>query len=146
MKPARSERLARSKRLDDVPFPCDATCRNRIKIRALFEQLDDEFGSIDVLANVAGGAGIETRPPEETPLEDVAAFMQSLVVGRFLLLSGSRAPHAFRWKGQHHQHHVDCRSDGAGTQPRALQHGHGGNCADDVRVEHRMGESRSAGV
>ena len=44
------------------------------QIRALFEQPDDEFGCIDVLANVAGGASIETRPPEETPLEDVASL------------------------------------------------------------------------
>ncbi|SVD94297.1 uncharacterized protein METZ01_LOCUS447151, partial [marine metagenome] len=64
-----------------VPVRCDVSEPDQI--RALFEQPDDEFGRIDVLANVAGGASIETRPPEETPLEDVAAFMQSLMFGRF---------------------------------------------------------------
>ena len=53
------------------------------QIRSMFGRLDQDFGRIDVLGNVAGGAAIEARPPEETPIEDVAAFMDSLVVGRF---------------------------------------------------------------
>ena len=56
-----------------VPVRCDVSEPDQI--RALFEQPDDEFGRIDVLANVAGGASIETRSPEETLVEDVAAFM-----------------------------------------------------------------------
>ncbi|MBT3343881.1 MAG: SDR family oxidoreductase [Gemmatimonadetes bacterium] len=52
------------------------------QIRAMFGTLDQEFGRIDVLANVAGG-GVALGPPEETDLDAVGASMQSLVIGRF---------------------------------------------------------------
>lgn len=64
-----------------VPVVCDVS--EPAQIRDMFARLDREFGRIDVLGNVAGGAAVESRPPEDTPVEDVAAFMQSLVVGRF---------------------------------------------------------------
>ena len=64
-----------------LPVCCDVS--EPEQIRAMFARLDREFGRIDVLGNVAGGASIETHPPEDTPIEDVQAFMQSLVVGRF---------------------------------------------------------------
>ena len=47
------------------------------QVRARFRRLDDEFGRIDVLGNVAGGGSIEALPPEQTPLESVSTFLQS---------------------------------------------------------------------
>ncbi len=51
------------------------------QIRALFAQLDREFGRIDFLANVAG-EGILGRP-EEISLDDVERTWRNLVYGRF---------------------------------------------------------------
>jgi NAD(P)-dependent dehydrogenase (short-subunit alcohol dehydrogenase family) len=51
------------------------------QIRAMFGQLDREFGRIDILGNVAG-EGHRARP-EEIPLEQVQRVLQVLVVGRF---------------------------------------------------------------
>ena len=64
-----------------LPVRCDVSEPDQI--RSMFAQLDREFGRIDVLGNVAGDAKIANHPPEDTPVEDVAAFMRSLVVGRF---------------------------------------------------------------
>ncbi|MFP6643868.1 MAG: SDR family NAD(P)-dependent oxidoreductase [Candidatus Latescibacterota bacterium] len=64
-----------------VAVRCDVSEPDQV--RAIFARLDRDFGRIDVLANVAGGAAIEVRPPEDTPVEDVAAFLRSFVVGRF---------------------------------------------------------------
>lgn len=52
------------------------------QIRPMFARLDDEFGRIDVLANVAGGS-VELGPPELTDIDTVGKSLQSLVVGRF---------------------------------------------------------------
>ena len=51
------------------------------QIRAMFAQLDREFGKIDILGNVAGPAKGGT--PEEIPLENIEQTLQSLVIGRF---------------------------------------------------------------
>lgn len=59
---------------------CDVS--DPAQIRAMFSTLDQEFGRIDILANVAGGE-VALGPPEETDLETVGASMQSLVIGRF---------------------------------------------------------------
>ncbi len=65
-----------------LPLCCDVS--DPAQIRTMFEHLDREFGRIDVLGNVAGGgAAVAIHPPEDTPIEDVQAFTQSLVVGRF---------------------------------------------------------------
>jgi NAD(P)-dependent dehydrogenase (short-subunit alcohol dehydrogenase family) len=51
------------------------------QIRALFARLDQVYGRIDVLGNVAG-EGILGRP-EEITIEQVREVLQNLVVGRF---------------------------------------------------------------
>ena len=51
------------------------------QIRAMFARLDQVFGRIDVLGNVAG-EGILGRP-EEITIEQVQQVLQNLVVGRF---------------------------------------------------------------
>lgn len=51
------------------------------QIRALFTQLDREFGRIDFLGNVAGEAVI--GQPEEIALADVEKTWRNLVYGRF---------------------------------------------------------------
>jgi NAD(P)-dependent dehydrogenase (short-subunit alcohol dehydrogenase family) len=58
---------------------CDVTDLDQI--RALYEQLDQTYGRIDVLANVAGPA--VAGKPEEIAIEDVQKTMQWLVVSRF---------------------------------------------------------------
>lgn len=53
------------------------------QIDALLEKLDQAFGRVDILGNVAG-EGILARP-EEITLEQVRQVHQSLVIGRFWL-------------------------------------------------------------
>jgi NAD(P)-dependent dehydrogenase (short-subunit alcohol dehydrogenase family) len=62
-----------------IPLKCDVS--DPAQIRAMFEQLDRDFGRIDVLANVAGDAII--KKPEDLTLDDVERVHQNLVVGRF---------------------------------------------------------------
>jgi NAD(P)-dependent dehydrogenase (short-subunit alcohol dehydrogenase family) len=51
------------------------------QIRAMFARLDQEYGRIDVLGNVAGD-GVLGRP-EDIPLEQLQTVLQNLVIGRF---------------------------------------------------------------
>jgi NAD(P)-dependent dehydrogenase (short-subunit alcohol dehydrogenase family) len=62
-----------------VPVVCDVTDLDQI--RATFARLDQEYGKIDVLANVAGPS-IHGKPEELSP-EDIQKTLQWLVVGRF---------------------------------------------------------------
>lgn len=51
------------------------------QVRAVFRQLDAEFGRIDFLGNVAGESVM--APPEDIALEDVEQVWRNLVFGRF---------------------------------------------------------------
>jgi NAD(P)-dependent dehydrogenase (short-subunit alcohol dehydrogenase family) len=62
-----------------TPVMCDVS--DPEQIRALFVRLDQEFGRIDFLGNVAGD-GLAGRP-EEISLEDVERTWRNLVLGRF---------------------------------------------------------------
>ncbi len=62
-----------------IPVTCDVSQPEQI--RAMFEQLDREFGRVDFLGNVAGD-GILGRP-EEISLDDVEKTWRNLVYGRF---------------------------------------------------------------
>lgn len=61
-----------------IPVTCDVS--NFGQIEMLFRRLDQEFGRIDFLANVAG-EGILAKPEEITP-EQVQQVFQNLVFGR----------------------------------------------------------------
>jgi NAD(P)-dependent dehydrogenase (short-subunit alcohol dehydrogenase family) len=62
-----------------LPVACDVSVPEQI--RALFGQLDREFGRIDFLGNVAGDAVL--GKPEEIALDDVEKTWRQLVYGRF---------------------------------------------------------------
>jgi NAD(P)-dependent dehydrogenase (short-subunit alcohol dehydrogenase family) len=62
-----------------IPVVCDITDIDQI--RALFARLDQEFGKIDVLGNVAG-PGVLAKP-EEIALEQFQRVVYGLVVARF---------------------------------------------------------------
>lgn len=62
-----------------VPVVCDVS--NLDRIRDLFGRLDQEFGRIDFLGNVAGDGIL--APPEELRIEQLQEVLQNLVVGRF---------------------------------------------------------------
>ncbi len=62
-----------------TPVVCDIS--EPPQIRALFAQVDREYGKIDFLGNVAG-EGVAGRP-EEISLEDVERAWRNLVYGRF---------------------------------------------------------------
>jgi NAD(P)-dependent dehydrogenase (short-subunit alcohol dehydrogenase family) len=62
-----------------VPVTCNVS--NPDQIRSLFVQVDQEFGRIDFLGNVAGEA-VRGRP-EDISLEDVERTWRNLVFGRF---------------------------------------------------------------
>src|SRR5688572_11075488 len=62
-----------------VPVVCDISSIEQIN--ALLDQLDQAYGRVDILGNVAG-EGILGRP-EDLTIEQVQRVLQSLVVGRF---------------------------------------------------------------
>lgn len=64
-----------------VAAPCDIA--DTEQIRNLFGRLDEAFGRLDILGNVAGEGYIQA--PEETPLAAVEQVLQRLVLGRFCL-------------------------------------------------------------
>ena len=62
-----------------LPITCDVSQPDLI--RAMFNQLDQKYGRIDILGNVAG-EGVLARA-EEVTMEQVQRVLQSLVIGRF---------------------------------------------------------------
>ncbi len=62
-----------------LPVTCDVS--EPAEIRAMFTQVDREFGRIDVLGNVAGEA--KRGRPEAISLDDVEWTWRNLVYGRF---------------------------------------------------------------
>jgi len=56
---------------------------NPAAIRDLFQQVDQVFGQVDFLGNIAGD-GVLARP-EELSLEDLQRVLQNLVIGRFVM-------------------------------------------------------------
>jgi NAD(P)-dependent dehydrogenase (short-subunit alcohol dehydrogenase family) len=68
-------------RLGRRAIPIAADVSEPVQIRRFFEQLDQEFGRIDFLGNVAGD-GVLGRP-EEISLDDVERTWRNLVYGRF---------------------------------------------------------------
>ena len=62
-----------------VTVVCDVSEPDQI--RSMFAKLDQEYGRIDILGNVAGPAVL--GKPEEISLEDIQKVLQVLVVGRF---------------------------------------------------------------
>jgi NAD(P)-dependent dehydrogenase (short-subunit alcohol dehydrogenase family) len=64
-----------------IPASCDVS--EPEQVRAMFADLDREFGRIDCLANVAGEAVL--GKPEQIPLDDVERTWRNLVVGRFAM-------------------------------------------------------------
>jgi NAD(P)-dependent dehydrogenase (short-subunit alcohol dehydrogenase family) len=62
-----------------MPVTCDMSEPGQI--RAMFEELDSDFGRIDFLGNVAGEAVL--GKPEEIALSDVEKTWRNLVYGRF---------------------------------------------------------------
>ncbi len=62
-----------------VPVVCDITVVEQI--RAMFAQLDREFGRIDILGNVAGPGKLAM--PEDLDLKDMEAVLYGLLVARF---------------------------------------------------------------
>ena len=62
-----------------VPVVCDVAEIDQI--RAMFQQLDKEFGKIDVLAAVPGNNKL--YHPEDVPMEEFVKTLQSVLVGKF---------------------------------------------------------------
>jgi NAD(P)-dependent dehydrogenase (short-subunit alcohol dehydrogenase family) len=62
-----------------VPVQCDVSQPEQI--RAMFAQLDRDFGRIDFLGNVAGEAVLGA--PEDIPLEAIEQTWRNIVFGRF---------------------------------------------------------------
>lgn len=62
-----------------VPVECNIT--DLEQIRAMFTRLDQEYGRIDVVGNVAGPGG--TGAPEEIAIEKVHSVVHGLVIARF---------------------------------------------------------------
>ena len=63
-----------------MPLRCDVSDPDQI--RPMFEHIDNEFGRLDICANVAGEAIL--KPPEEISTEELLQVFQGLAIGRFL--------------------------------------------------------------
>ena len=63
-----------------VPFHCDISDPD--EIRSMFGKVDEEFGRVDVLSNIAG-EGIMEDPLSVTE-DQIQQVMQNLVVGRYI--------------------------------------------------------------
>ena len=64
-----------------LPVPCDISQPEQIE--QLFNQLDETFGKISFLGNIAGEGLL--APPEEITLAQVQQVLQNLVIGRFAM-------------------------------------------------------------
>lgn len=64
-----------------IPVTCNVS--DPVAIRRMFVRLDNEFGRIDFLGNIAG-EGLLGRP-EEITLDEVQQVFQNLVFGRFCM-------------------------------------------------------------
>ena len=64
-----------------VPVACDIS--NPEPIRAMWRRVDDEFGRIDFVANIAGEA--VRKKPEDISLDEVEWTWRNLVYGRFCM-------------------------------------------------------------
>ena len=62
-----------------MPLRCDVSDPDQI--RPMFERIDNEFGRLDICANVAGEAIL--KPPEEISTEELLQVFQALALGRF---------------------------------------------------------------
>jgi NAD(P)-dependent dehydrogenase (short-subunit alcohol dehydrogenase family) len=62
-----------------VPWVCDVAEIDQI--RAMFQQLDKEFGKIDILSAVPGNNKL--YQPEDVPMEEFVKTLQSVLVGKF---------------------------------------------------------------
>jgi NAD(P)-dependent dehydrogenase (short-subunit alcohol dehydrogenase family) len=62
-----------------IAVECDVS--NVDQLRSLYKRIDDEFGRIDFVGNVAGAAPL--GKPEDLTLDQVEAAWRSLVYGRF---------------------------------------------------------------
>lgn len=62
-----------------IAVECDVA--DPAQIRAMFGRLDDEFGRVDFVGNIAG-EGVRAKP-EEITLDDVERTWRALVYGRF---------------------------------------------------------------
>jgi gluconate 5-dehydrogenase len=63
-----------------VPLVCDVS--DEAQIRAMFKRLDQEFGQIDVLANIPGLNVL--GHPEDITVEHFMRVLQSTLVGKFI--------------------------------------------------------------
>ncbi len=64
-----------------LPVACDIS--NPEQIRAMFARVDEEFGRVDFLANIAGEA--IRKKPEDISLDEVEWTWRNLVYGRFCM-------------------------------------------------------------
>lgn len=64
-----------------LPVVCDIS--NPEQIRALFAKVDDRFGRVDFLANIAGEA--VRKKPQDISLDEVEWTWRNLVFGRFCM-------------------------------------------------------------
>ena len=118
-----------------VTAVCDVSKPDEIV--PLFARLDDEFGRIDFLANVAGEGLLAA--PEEISIDELRTVLENLVVGRFCMCqeAGRRMLRARRGS---------IVNIGSLASVTALGRGHvaysmamGAVAQNDPRIEHRMG-------
>jgi NAD(P)-dependent dehydrogenase (short-subunit alcohol dehydrogenase family) len=62
-------------------LPVECNVSDIEQVRSLYRAIDDEFGQIDIVGNVAGEGHIGR--PEDLPVETLQEVLQNLVVGRF---------------------------------------------------------------
>ena len=123
-----------------IPVNCNVSRPD--EIRAMFAQLDDEFGRIDFLGNVAGEA--VRAKPEVISLDDVEWTWRNLVYGRFCCAQEAGRRMLAAGRGQHRQSRFARQHYGHGARTHRLQHGDGRGGSNDERTEHRVVGTRRA--
>ena len=123
-----------------LPLVCDIS--EPEQICSLFARVDDEFGRIDFLANIAGETvRQETRRDfSGRSRVDMAQFG----LRTFLLLPASGAPYVGRRERKYRQPRFAGERHSARPRSHRVQHGDGSCGPNDARVEHRMERTRRA--
>ena len=111
-----------------IAVDCDVSRPNQI--RAMFARVDEEFGRIDFLGNVAGEAAREK--PEVISLEDVEQTWRNLVYGRFCCCQEAGRRMLAAGSGEYCKSRFSRQRHGYGPRPHRIQHGNGCGCSNDT--------------
>ena len=117
-----------------LPINCDIS--NADQIRAAYERVDNEWGRVDVLSNIAG-EGIRNDPLELTE-DEIQQVMQNLVVGRYICTQEAAKRMMAQGRGSIFSIVSIAGLSALGRNHIAYSMAMGAVCGDDTGTEHRV--------